>query len=88
MNAFWHFTQKFKMAAKNGRKTILGQELKDDSVDTLGVNKTLGEIALSGTISKINVFFSFTQKFKTAAKNGRKTILGKSRQFTLQVPWG
>ena len=31
-------------------------------------------------------FLHFTQKYKKAAKNGGKTIFGKSRQFTLQIP--
>ena len=54
------------------------------SVDTLGV-KNLDKIALSRTVSKINVFLHFTQK---VAKNGGKTIFGKSRQLTLLIPWG
>ena len=42
-----------------------------DPEDTLGV-----KIALSHTVSEINEFLSFTQKFKMAAKNGGKTFLG------------
>ena len=49
------------------------------STDTLRV-KTFIEIALSCTISKINAFLRFMQKFKMAAKNGGKTIFGESRQ--------
>ena len=40
--------------------------------------KNFVKIALSHTIPKINAFLHFTQKFKIAAKNGGKTILGKS----------
>ena len=31
-------------------------------------------------------FLRLTQKFKMAAKSGRKTILGKSCQYALQIP--
>ena len=44
-------------------------------------------MALSRTVSKINEFLHFTQKFKMVTKNGRKTIFGKSRQLTLLIPW-
>ena len=50
-----------------------------DSADTLWV-KILVEIALSHTVSKINAFLRYTQKFKMATKNGRKTIFGKKHQ--------
>ena len=49
------------------------------SADTLRV-KTFIEITLSRTVSKINEFLRFTQKFKMATKNGRKEIFGKSCQ--------
>ena len=40
------------------------------------------KIALSRTVSEINGFLCFTQKFKMAAKNDGKTIFwGKSRQM-------
>ena len=47
--------------------------------DSLQV-KNFVEITLSHIVSKINVFLHFTQKFKMAAKNGRKAIFGKSCQ--------
>ena len=53
-----------------------------DSADTLWV-KNFEEIALSRTISEINAFLCFMQKFKMATKNGRKLMFGKSHQFTL-----
>ena len=34
----------------------------------------------SHNISEINVFLHFTQKFKMATKNGRKTVLRKSHK--------
>ena len=39
------------------------------------------KIALSRTISEINAFLCFTQKFKIAAENGEKTIFGKSQMI-------
>ena len=53
--------------------------LPADSVDTLGV-KNFVEIALYCTVSEINEFLRFTQKFKMAAKNGGKVIFAKCRQ--------
>ena len=50
-----------------------------DSADTLRV-KNFVEIAPSHTVSEINTFLHFMQKFKMATKNGGKTILGKSHQ--------
>ena len=44
--------------------------------DTPGI-KNFTKIALSHTVSKINAFLCFTKKFKIAAANGGKTILGK-----------
>ena len=45
---------------------------KVDSVYTLRV-KNFVEIALCHTISEINIFLHFTQKFKMAAKSGGKS---------------
>ena len=56
-----------------------------DSADTLGV-KNFDEIVLSRTVSEINVFMCFTQKFKMDSKNGGKMIYGKCRQLTLLTP--
>ena len=47
------------------------------STDVLQV-KNFVEIALSHTVSEINLCLHFTQKFKMVAKNGGKTIFGKS----------
>ena len=62
------FTQKFKMAAKNG-----GKMLSVHSADTLRV-KNFIKITLSHTVSKINALLRITQKFKMAAKSGGKVI--------------
>ena len=55
-------------------------------IPCLGV-KNVDQIAVSHTISQINAFLRFTQKFKVAAKNGRKAIFWKTRQLTLGIPW-
>ena len=49
------------------------------SADTLWV-KNFIKITLSRTVSKKNACLHFTQKFKMAAKNGRKVIFVKNRQ--------
>ena len=72
INAFVHFTQKFKMAAKNGRKDFWKKSLVH-SAYTLYI-KNFVEIALSHIVSEINAFLHFTQKFKMAARNGGKTF--------------
>ena len=78
INAFLCSTQKFKMAPKSGRKTLFSKKSPVDSAYTLWV-KNFVKIALSRSLSKINAFLRFTQKFKMAAKSGEKTIFGKSR---------
>ena len=67
------------MAAKSGGKTIFCEIMPVESADTLWV-KNFVKIALSLSISEINTFFHFMQKFKMAAKSGGKTIFGKGRQ--------
>ena len=52
INTFLHFTQKFKMAAKNGRK-FLAKKMADDSAYTPGVKNSV-IIALSCSVSEIN----------------------------------
>ena len=80
INAFLCLTQKFKMAAKSGGKMFFFCEIMPvDSADTVRV-KNFVEIAQFRSVSEINTFLHFTQKFKTAAKSGGKTIFEKSRQ--------
>ena len=78
INAFLHFTKKFKMATKNGGSDFC-EMLPVHSADTQWV-KNFIKIALSQTFFKINVFLRFIQKFKMAAKNGGKAMFVKSRQ--------
>ena len=51
--------QKFKMADKNGRKTIIGKT-RQYTGDTLCV-KNFADIALSHTVIKINAFYAEIQ---------------------------
>ena len=71
------------MAAKYGGKAIFGKS-RQLTTDILGV-KNFNKISLSCTISEINAFLRFTQKFKMAAKYGGKAIFGKSRQLTTDI---
>ena len=57
INGVLHFTQKFKMAAKNGGKTILSKKCHR----TLGV-KFFVKIGLSRTVSKVNGFSCFLRQ--------------------------
>ena len=57
------------MAAKSGGENNFCETLPVDSADTLRI-KNFIEIALARSISEINAFLSFTQKFKMAAKIG------------------
>ena len=87
IDAFLRFTQKFKMATKNVGKMIFGKSHQLTLlIPCLGV-KNFDQIAISHTVSQINAFLHFTQKFKMAAKNGRKTIFGKTCQLTQGIPW-
>ena len=60
INTFLHFTQKFKMMAKNGGKMFFCEKLPVDSPDTLGVQNFV-EISISCTFSEINVFYAEIQ---------------------------
>ena len=73
------------MAAKNWRDNNFSQNITDDSVYTLWV-KNFTELAVSRTVSKINVSLHFTQKFNMAVKKGGKSIFGKKLQITLDIP--
>ena len=67
----------FKAEIQDGRQkwreNDFWEKLPVDSADTLWVKNSV-EIALSCSISEINVFLRFMQKFKMAAKSGGKTI--------------
>ena len=76
INAFFHFTQKFKMATKKWRQSDFCKMSPVHSADTLWVQNFV-KIALSRTVCEINTFLRFTQKFKMAAKSGGKAIFFK-----------
>ena len=67
------------------RETDFWEKSPVDSADTL-VFKNFAKITASFTFCEINVLLHFMQKFKMAAKNGGKTIFGKSHQLTLGMP--
>ena len=75
------------MAAKYWQENYFWQNIADDSVYTLPLKK-FAEMSVSHTVSKINAFLHFMQKFNMAVKNGRKTIFGKKLQITLHIPCG
>ena len=79
IKAYLCLTLKFEMAAESGGKTFFCEIMPVDSADTLWV-KNFVEIALSRSVSEINMFLHFTQKFKLAAKSGGKMIFEKIRQ--------
>ena len=50
--------------------------------------KNFVEITLACSISKINAFLCFMQKFKMAPKSGGNTIFAEAYKYTLQIPCG
>ena len=90
VNAFLILHKKIadkKRREKKRRENNFWEKPPDDSADTPKV-KNFAEIALFCTISVINVFLCFTQKFKMATKNGEKTVFGKKCHLSLWIPWG
>ena len=61
------------------RKTIFLQNIAEDTVYTLCV-KNFVKMAVSRTVSEINAFLHFMQKFNMAVKNGGEIIFGKKLQ--------
>ena len=75
------------MAVKSGVKTLFCKKSPVDSAYTMWV-KNFIKIALSRAVSEINALSRSTQKFKMAAKNGGKTILGKVFNRLCRYPVG
>ena len=73
------FNAEIQDGRQQWRENDFPEKLPVDSADTLWV-KILIEIGLSRSISEINAFLRLTQKFKMAAKSGRKMIFAKSGQ--------
>ena len=84
INAFFAFYAEIQDDHQKWWQSDFGEMSPVHSTDTLWVKHFI-KIALSRTVSKINAFLHFTQKFKMAAKNGGKAIFVKSRQQTLQI---
>ena len=81
-NAFLHFTQKFKMAAKNGRK-INFRKIACSLCITLGVKKISAKSLYQTETPFLRSVLRFMQKLKMATKNAKKMIFGKNRQLTV-----
>ena len=79
INMFSCFIQNFKMAVKSLWENDFCEKSPVDSADNLRV-KNFVEIALSRSVSEINMFSCFIQNFKMAVKRRGKTIFAKSRQ--------
>ena len=79
INAFLHFTKKFKMAAKNGGKAIF-VKCRHYTLQIPCGSKLSSKSLYLAPFPRLMHFLHFTQKFKMAAKNGRKAIFGKSHQ--------
>ena len=71
INTFLHFTQKFKMAAKSGGKTLFCKTSPVDSPYTLWV-KNFIKIALSCSVSEINTFFAFYAEIQDGCQKWRE----------------
>ena len=88
INVFLCFIQKLKIPPENKKKSPennFWEQSPADSMDALQV-KNFSKITL---VSEINVILSFTQKYKIAAKIGRKTIfLEKSPVHCLNIHGG
>ena len=70
---FFFLRQKFQNGHQKWKENDFWENSPLDSADTLPL-KNFVKITLSHTVSKINAFLRFTQKFKMAAKNGSKAI--------------
>ena len=86
INVFEFYT-KIQDGRQKWQENNFWKKLPVDSADTIEIKNSI-KITLSHPVSEINVFLCFTQKFKMATKNSRKTIFGKRHQLTLQELWG
>ena len=73
------FNAEIQDGRQKWRKSDFCEKLPVDSAATLWI-KNFVQIALSRSVSEINVFLRLTQKFKMAAKSGGKTFFEMSRQ--------
>ena len=70
---FFSFYTEIQDGHQKWRETNLWPNVPDDSVSTLAV-KNFVQTNLCHSVSEINMFLHFSQKFKRAAKNGRKQL--------------
>ena len=75
------FTADIQDGCQKWRENNFGEKLPVDSADTLWV-KNFVEITLSCSVSEINAFLHFMQKFKMADKSDGKIIFWGSCQKT------
>ena len=80
------FKEEIQDGRQKWRENDFWEKTPVDSADTLWVNNFV-EIALSRSISEINMFLRFMQKFKMAAKSGGKTIFAKSPVDSANTLW-
>ena len=79
------FTADIQDGCQKWRENNFGEKLPVDSADTLWV-KNFVEITLSCSVSEINAFLHFMQKFKMADKSDGKIIFLGSCQKTADTP--
>ena len=75
-NVFFAFNAEIQDDCHKWGKPFFCEKMPVHSPHTLVVKNCI-KIALSRTISEINAFLCFMQKFKMTVKNGRKTIFAK-----------
>ena len=85
INVFMCFTQKFKMAAKNGKENDFWENSPVDSSYTLAL-KNFNEIALSRTVFEIFTLFYIPLKSKMAAKSSENFSF--LPRIIFYYPWG
>ena len=76
INAFLCLTHKFKIAAKNGRKTIFAKTCRKMRV------KNFVKIALAHTVSEINAFYA---EIQDGRQKWQENDLAKTCQYTLVI---
>ena len=84
---FFAFYAEIQNGHQKWRENDFWEKSPVGSADNMQV-KNFVEFTLSCSISEINRYLRFTQKFKMATKSGGKTVFAKKRQYTLQIPRG
>ena len=87
INTFSAFYAEIQDGRQKWQENDFWEKSPVDSADTLWV-KYFVKITLSRSVSKINAFLHFMQKFKMAAKSGGKRFLGKVTSRLCRYPVG